>query len=316
MILSKDDKNALGAQQMDLGRGRGLSALVRRVRAFVLIASAAVVMAGASVTGVWAGETGDPSKDFDPHGVPWEEEPMNFEQLANIGEGQKTDGKLPLDIRADALRDAALSYGARGGLAWQSWNINRRLARHAESLSQSFNFRALLIPAPSGLLIEPPVITEDENALLVETDGQAAATTERLLRINEQVKLVTTARDWRMYLWREWGDVEPPPDLLIPRDDKERALWQKWLTEGWKQGVHQADEIFQISLNRLTAEFTGMVRYRHLLAEGIVSPPYAVMSERGITGGGDELRVGDRLVRITGQPELNPRGKTWVPADR
>jgi len=40
-------------------------------------------------------------------------------------EGGKT---LGLQIRADAMREAALSYGARGGLASRTFEIQRRLA--------------------------------------------------------------------------------------------------------------------------------------------------------------------------------------------
>ena len=42
---------------------------------------------------------------------------------------------LGLQIRADAMREAALSYGARGGLAERTFEIQRRLADYVAILS-------------------------------------------------------------------------------------------------------------------------------------------------------------------------------------
>ena len=77
----------------------------------------------------------------------------------------------------------------------------------------------------------------------------------------------------------------------------------------------QADEIFQEDLNKLTADYQGMIRYRTLLAQGMVSPPYALQVDRGITGGGSEMRIGDRGLSITGS-SLQPEANEWSPANR
>ena len=66
----------------------------------------------------------------------------------------------------------------------------------------------------------------------------------------------------------------------------------------------------------MTADFEGMIRYRLLLAQGMVSQPYALMVDRGITGDGTEMRIGDRAVQITGVPELMTGSDQWKPASR
>ena len=81
-------------------------------------------------------------------------------------------------------------------------------------------------------------------------------------------------------------------------------------------GYEQADEIFKDDLSRLTLDFEGMVRYKLLLAQGMVSPPYALQVDRGVTGGGEEMRVGDRAVQITGVPEFVTGADQWKPANR
>ncbi|HEY8189887.1 MAG TPA: type IV secretory system conjugative DNA transfer family protein, partial [Micavibrio sp.] len=84
----------------------------------------------------------------------------------------------------------------------------------------------------------------------------------------------------------------------------------------WDKGVEQANDIFEDDLHMLTADYQGMVRYRMLLAQGMISPPYALLVDRGVTGGGDQMRIGDRAVQITGRPQFQPRSDSWQPASR
>jgi defect-in-organelle-trafficking protein DotC len=237
------------------------------------------------------------------------------EQNSGVATATNPDN-VGLQIRADALREASLSYGARGGLAYRTFEIQRRLAEYETSLSKAFDFSRLLIAAPSGLLIEPPVVSEGDRAVIVAAGGQTAAIADRVYRINRVARIVTSPRNWHLYLERDWGRVDPPPGLLLPRDDTERAAWRRCVKEGWNAGIQQAEETFEADLDRMTADFIGMVRYRELLAQGMISPPYALSDDRGVTGGGAEMRIGDRGVAITGQSALIPRSNQWNPAPR
>lgn len=245
--------------------------------------------------------------------------PQSLNELINL-EKQNVmideDSGLPFDIRKDAIREAAISYGARGGLAWRTYNIRKQMEKRTSYMDRVFDFSQLLIPAPSGLLIEPPIITESIDAMLIEGDGQQAAVSDRVYNIIMNARIVSAPRTWRNYLERTWDVVEPPPDILRPENAEERALWAELVEKGWKEGVRQADEIFEEDLNLLLADFRGMVRYRLLLAQGMISPPYALQVDRGITGGGEEMRVGDRAVQITGVPELVTGFEQWQPASR
>jgi len=223
---------------------------------------------------------------------------------------------MPLDIRRDALKEAAISFGARGGLAWRSFHIRQELKNRASYLDKIYNFRELLIAAPSGLLIEPPIVSESLNAMLIDKGGREAAVSDRIYSIINNARIVSAPRSWRTYLEREWGVVEPPPDILLPINDEEREIWIDLVEEGWEYGVEQANQIFQDDLSRLMADFQGMIRYRLLLAQGMISEPYALQVDRGVTGGGNEMRIGDRAVQITGLPELVPGSERWKPANR
>ncbi len=237
------------------------------------------------------------------------------EQFVSDADEAQPDS-VGLQIRADALREGALSYGARGGLAYRTFEIQRRLAEYDTSMSKTYDFSRLLIAAPSGLLIEPPIISEAQKNVLVQAGGQAAAVADRIYRINQVAKIVTAGRNWHLYLERDWGRVDPPPAILLPKNAEEQAAWSAYVKQGWDQGIAQAEETFESDINRLTADYTGMIRYRELLAQNMVSPPYALSDDRGVTGGGNEMRVGDRGVSITGQSALLPKSATWTPATR
>lgn len=245
--------------------------------------------------------------------------PVSLQELENLPAENKLIDQgsgLPFDIRKDAIREAAFSYGARGGLAMRTYEIRKELEKRSSHLDRVFDFRQLLVAAPSGLLIEPPIITESINAMLIDNGGQQAAVSDRIYNIIANARIVSTARTWRSYLEREWGDIEPPPDILRPQNDRERDFWIEMVNKGWQQGYEQADEIFNEDLNKLMADFQGMVRYRMLLAQSMISPPYALLVDRGVTGNGQEMRVGDRAVQITGMPQLVTGADQWQPASR
>ena len=223
---------------------------------------------------------------------------------------------LPFDIRKEAVREAALSYGARAGLSRRIYEIRQELGFRARSLDKVFDFAQLLIPAPSGLLIEPPIVTEADNAMIIESSGQQAAVSDRMYNIIDNARIVSAPRTWRFYLERAWGGVEPPHDLLIPENKEEREIWVNLVNEGWDYGHQQANDIFEEDLNRLVADYQGMIRYRLLLSQGMISAPYALQVDRGITGGPNEMRIGDRAIEITGVPQLITGSEQWQPASR
>ena len=220
---------------------------------------------------------------------------------------------------ADRLA-AALDGGDVAAVQLRLKNVDDDVWRRAidvlRPMTQSRGVALLLIAEASGLLVEPPVVSEADRAVIVKAGGQAAAVADRVFRINRVARIVTSGRNWRLYLERDWGRVEPPPDILLPKDDTERAAWTEYVKRGWDEGVQQAEETFEADLDRMTADYVGMIRYRELLAQGMISPPFTLADDRGITGGGSEMRIGDRGLAITGQSQLIPRSGEWTPAPR
>ncbi|MDE2337530.1 MAG: type IV secretory system conjugative DNA transfer family protein [Alphaproteobacteria bacterium] len=224
---------------------------------------------------------------------------------------------ISLDVRRQAQREAALSYGARGGLAKRNFEIMEQMRGFSKALDRVFNFRALLIRAPSGLLIEPPIVDESDKALVIADNGDEAAVADRVYDINQRAKIVSAPRDWRQYLIQSWSQtVPPPPRVLWPKNPQEQAEWDVWVQEGWGAGVKQADQIFQDNVNRLVADFRGMVRYRVLLAQNMITAPYAMQEDRGVTGNANQMRVGDSAIKITDPSQFLKKAALWQPADQ
>src|SRR5690606_22176136 len=61
-----------------------------------------------------------------------------FELRPKPPEGSETG--MPFDIRNEAMKESALSYGARGGLAWRTYHIRREMETRARYLDKVFDF--------------------------------------------------------------------------------------------------------------------------------------------------------------------------------
>jgi len=209
-------------------------------------------------------------------------------------------------IRTQGLRDAALSVGARGGLAWRAEQINTVLLQHEKMLNRVFNFHAMLLDKN----VLPPVLIEGRNTLNL-TGTAVIRIADRTYQILSQAKFVTAPPTWRDFLWLSHKAPEAPDRSLLPKTREERFIWKKFTEEGWKAGIQQAELIFKENMGRLKRDYEGMIRYRTLLAQNIVSPPFVAELDMGITGGGSNLTVNDRLLRITAFPALQAESKNW-----
>ncbi len=232
----------------------------------------------------------------------------NIEELTqnSIEPGQE---KGP-GMRLDMVRDAALSLGARGGLAARTEQINEELEDQADYLESVFNFQGLMLD--NNVL--PPVLVEGRDALNLE-GPYSIRIADRNYRLVKQAKFVTAVPTWQDYLIVQVKKPEPPDKSLLPKDDDEEEImiWHEYTRIGWEQGIAQADSIYAENLARLKRDYTGMIRYRKLLAQNMVSPPLVAEKEMGVTGGGEQLSVNDRVLTIKALPSLKANSEQWIP---
>ena len=210
-------------------------------------------------------------------------------------------------LRAPALRDAALAYGARGGLSWSSKQINEMLESRAESLSKVFDFNRFLIRQPGGATLLPPVISESRDTYEQQDAGRTLRVADRYYQILEQARFAPIAPLWHTYLTTAFSVPDRPQDALLPKNGAERDLWRTFVAEGWETGVQQALETYRVNLARLERDYTGMIRYSELLEKGMVTAPVVASQALGVTGTGSDMRQNDQVYRIMQDPRLNVR---------
>ncbi len=212
-------------------------------------------------------------------------------------------------IREMALKETALSLGAQAGLSWRAKIIDEALTKQTRNLDAIYDFNALILEHN----VLPPVLLEGRNTLNL-ADTQNIRVSDRTYKVNKQAHFITTAPTWRQYLWMDYVQPEAPDMFLLPKNKIEKEIWCIYTAKGWKKGIEQANTILEESQARLKEDFSGMILYRKLLAMNMVSPPYVSHTDLGVTGDESEIRIDDRVLRITALPGLNVNSDQWKAA--
>jgi len=156
----------------------------------------------------------------------------------------------------------------------------------------------------------PPVLAEGDNTLNL-ADPDTLRISDKNYRILQQARFVTVPPNWRNYIWTQYSKPTMPDRVLLPANAQERKIWQKGVTQGWQKGIEQAYSIFQQNLARLKRDYNGMILYRKLLQQHMVSAPFVSRTELGITGDGTDMHVNDQVLRITVLPRLQTDSSHW-----
>lgn len=236
-------------------------------------------------------------------------DPTNINQLEGLREDSQNIGGPPRalsQLRVKALEDTAMSLSAQGGLAWASREINERLNHDKWYLETVYNFNGMMLT--HGVL--PPVLVQGDNSLNL-ADPSTIRVADKTYKIIQQARFATTAPHWRDYLWMTYPRPEIPHKFLLPRTNEEAKIWQKAIRVGWQKGIQQSVSIYQQNLARLKRDFQGMILYRKLLQEHMVSAPFVSRTELGVTGDGSDMRINDQVLRITELPKLQTDSSGW-----
>ncbi len=209
-------------------------------------------------------------------------------------------------LRSRALQDTAMSLGAQGGLAWASTQINARLEKDKSHLDTVYNFSAMMLS--HGVL--PPVLVEGNNSLNL-ADPTTIRIADKTYVIAQQARFATTPPNWREFLWLSFSKPEVPDKAFLPRNCDERKAWSSAIKIGWEKGIQQAYSIFQQGLGRLKRDYQGMITYRRLLQQRMVSAPFVSTTSLGVTGSGSDMRINDQVLRITELPRLQTDTRGW-----
>lgn len=220
-------------------------------------------------------------------------------------EAKAKESKVSI-IRVEALRSAAIAFGLQAGFAKKSEEINNQLLVNSRNYDKMFDFGKLQIE--NGLL--PPVISEGINSYNQPNANEVRAS-DKLYRIEFPARIVNVPPNWREYLLIPFSNAEVPDKSILPQNSDEKQIWDEYAVKGWDEGLLQANDVLDANIGRLKRDFEGMIRYKKLYEQGLVTKPEIARSELGITGGGEEMAIGDRLIQLTEKSQLNPNSKKW-----
>jgi defect-in-organelle-trafficking protein DotC len=215
-------------------------------------------------------------------------------------------------VREAALRETAQMLGVQAGLGEESRRIMASIEARSSQLDERFRFNELLIGA--GVL--PPVISEAQDAFAV--DGPVMRVAQRIYRIDEPARFVSTAPSWRSWLLVGLApDLRPSPAVapsLLPRDEAEIAFWRQVLDDAFAAGVAQARSILELNLSRMERAYVGMRRFFDLHARGMVSKPQVIAADSVIDREDpNTVVVGSTVFRIVKQSDFVEQYQLWKP---
>ena len=214
------------------------------------------------------------------------------------------------DLHQQAVYGAAFGLGAQLGLKWQFQKIWDDLDGHGAYLDQVYNFQPLLLNEGKVL---PPVIERADNTYQQSGDNEAQVT-DTSYKILRPAKIVPVAPNWRNYFpsASTFVSTMSPDPALLPKTDKDKAVWKTGVQDGWNAGLAQANQMAEIDLNRLETDFVGMIRFKKLALQGMVSIPTLADGSLGIVVNGQSLAVNDTVFRLTGESAFQMPTK-WRP---
>lgn len=225
------------------------------------------------------------------------------DQIKNTAPKNKDDVN---EMRQDAIREVATQLGASSGLAHRMSELKGQVDAKSSEMDKMFDFNKVTID--NGVLA--PVLTEGLAAYSQDSDDQVRIA-DKMYKIEMPARFVSVYPTWRSYIRFSFPSFETPQNAYLPQNGTEKEIWDAAVKEGWSKGIDQANRIFESSYSRLERDYLGMIKYKILLAEGLITPTIIAKQNLGVTGGGREMSVNDQVFRITDHSALNPNNKAW-----
>ena len=230
--------------------------------------------------------------------------------LEDLKSRRAGDRKAEARERARDIRDSALKQAA-GTMAFQKavrhgYGLLREACENrALVFDRIFNFRQLLL---EGRVL-PPVIRWMGPATSLKS-GDNAKSVEATYRIESPARIVSRAPTWRDYLMADFAALEPQQGYL-PENGHEEDIWKEGVDLGWKEGLEQARQLFELNMARLVADYRGMLRFHLLAQRGMVSMPRLSEGKLGLKVGKRTLAINETVFRITVPAGFLPQ-KAWL----
>lgn len=239
------------------------------------------------------------------------------DRLMDSVRGQGGDSSKLSVVRESALREAALTLGARQGLLDKTCSIRKDIEADKERLDKRFRFSSLMM----GKGVLPPVISEARDS--VALDATVMRVASRVYHLDEPARIVDVPPTWRDWLLvglapEPCGSVVPDAAglsaQLRPQNSAEEAYFRSVMATSYQAGRQQAKLAFEDNLARLERSYYGMRRYYELYQRGMVSAP-VIVSDTDVVKRDDPntLIVGNTVIRITVPVDFVENAEHWKP---
>ena len=191
------------------------------------------------------------------------------------------------------LSETAKAYGFQAGFSFQYSKFMREVEEKRAKFSQIFDFRRLLL----NDMVLPPVIMATGQAMLVESPILAKEV-EAQYKIVADARIISQPPTFADYLWAE-TQVLKPHKAVTPKTKAETSLWTKSFDAGFDAGIEHAYSVFEQAMDKLIADYRGILQFKLLAKRGLVSLPILASGEPTVQVGDKVLAVNQKIFRIT-----------------
>lgn len=242
-------------------------------------------------------------------------EPAPLKELLDVREGSKKGESAVSQMRPSAIREAAQLATFQKAMSWRYGQLVEETEKYGSIMDAAFNFSPLLLTQGQALIM-PPMLAKGGASMRIE-DGDTATSAKSTYELLEPARYISTPPTWREFLMADsFPKAEEPNPALLPRTDRERAIWRKAVREAWAEGMNQADQLYADNVARMTREYRGIMLYHLLTGQHLLSNIATASADLGrhSSDNGRKLAIGQQVYRIT-KPSafiLNPgkkRGK-------
>ena len=242
----------------------------------------------------------------DVAGSPRRGEPEELAALLEMKGAAKNETAVSL-MRPAAIKEAAQLVTFQTAMAYRYKQLVAATEQHSSIMDTAFNFAPLLMTQGDALIL-PPVLTRAGASMRIES-GETATTALTSYELLAPARYVAAAPTWREFLMTDgFPEPEKPNPAVMPKNDKERAIWRAAVREAWAQGLTEADHLYADNVSRMVRTYRGVMLYHLLTAQHLLSRVNTASAELGskTTDSGNKLHIGQKVYRITAPSAFTP----------
>ena len=228
---------------------------------------------------------------------PRRDDPRELAELLEMkGTGEKETAVALL--RPMAIREAAQLVTFQTAIAYRYQQLLEITEQYAPILDTAFDFSPLLM-TEGAALIQPPVLTRAGASLRIEKPDTATSA-ESAYELLEPARFVAFAPHWREFLmFGSFPEPEKPNPAVLPKNDKERAIWRTAVREAWARGLAEAEQLYADNVARMTRQYRGIMLYHLLTAQRLLSTVGSASANLPLNASDSKLYIGQQVYRIT-----------------